>query len=75
MTTQGLRKDHARFKQGAAHDSRTEHARFMESAHAVHSASITLAVHRLLNFPQLLSRLSASRKLGSRPSYTSGLQI
>jgi hypothetical protein len=54
VTTQGSRKDHARFTQGATHNSQKEHARFMERVCVVHSASITLATHWLFDFPALV---------------------
>jgi len=53
VTTQGSRKDHARFTQGATHNSQKEHARFTERIRVVHSASITLATHWLLDFPAI----------------------
>jgi hypothetical protein len=39
--------------QGATHHSQKEHARFMERVRVVHSASITLATHWLLDFPAI----------------------
>ena len=75
VTTQGLRKDHARLTQGATHDSQKEHARFMERACVVHlPASLWQSIDFSIS-PQLLSTLSALVKLRGRPSYTSGLQI
>jgi hypothetical protein len=50
VATQGSRKDLARFTQGATHNSRKEQPRFMERVRVVHSASITLAAHWLLDF-------------------------
>ncbi len=68
VTTQGSRKDHARFTQGATHGS------WKESALSILPASLWQRIGFSIS-PHLLSTLSASKKRRGRPSYTSGLQI